>query len=206
MDTETRNRVELLLLEEGQNAIFTTFGRLDQCVAGTALGIGVLEHFGIPAEPLPVRLMIWNALASRFIAEKGTLPMNGDPDWEGAVKEGAWTLGVGWPNPTGEPSKWDGHLVIVAPGVMIDLTLGQVNRPAKGIQLSASRFVWPDNATVGMRIPITREDGLTVVYSPSSDSRWKAAPPWKDRNTSGFRRLTGRVIRRISERLEAEQH
>jgi hypothetical protein len=168
--------------------------RPDSCIVSTRIAIDVLDYFGIKAKALPVKLGAYNPLAWESV-EKGV-----EPDWNG----GAWGVGIGTASPIAftrqSPSGVDGHLVaLVEDTTLLDLSIDQASRPAKGITL-APYFgaIRPENLA-GF------EEGEGLVFRVDGDCRivyWRhperfhlQAPDWTDR--SRRKDLVGRIIRAV---------
>lgn len=169
--------------------------RNDCCIAATGIAYDVFRHFGIASRALPVRFLVANA---RFIelVDRGEEPL-ADPT--------SWAIGVTGSGrrqrrATGEHA-WDGHLVLVVERRwLLDLTLGQARRPAKGILLP-DVFVgtvppgWPtsDDEQLTYRL----RGGCAICYVPQRGNRgYTGSPDWRQRRTK-LRHVTAAIIRAV---------
>jgi len=121
-----RNEAISGLIRHARSEILKEF-RDDSCIASTAIGLDVLTHFGVLAEPLAVRTLIFNeAFASRI--EGGASWPKGDEIKTWLEEDGSYSLGIGMGTPL--PGHWAGHLVLlVEKKILIDLSIDQANRP-----------------------------------------------------------------------------
>lgn len=131
---EHQRQILTLLLEHARPAILEEF-RADSCIASTRIGLDVLDHFGILAEPLPVSVTIFNPVMVEKYDEGMTLPQSKQEMEEWVRLYGAWAIGLGHGGDQG-PLKWPGHLVmLVEKELLVDLSIDQVNRPQRNIVL-----------------------------------------------------------------------
>lgn len=106
--------------------------RADSCIASTAICVDVLTRLGILAEPLAVRLMIFNQPFVARIEQTGIFP-KGDEIKEWTAEDGSYSVGIGF-GPA-QPGKWPGHLVAIAEKkYLIDISVDQANRPIYGME------------------------------------------------------------------------
>lgn len=137
---------------------------MGRCVLSTAVGLKVLAELGIAAEPLAVRVAVWNrAWAS--------LPHpNATPEQRDAV--GAWSVEVG--APVAGPG-WNGHLIIRAGDVAIDLNSGAMHRPLRGLPVPPSLvFPWRPLGVQGS----DHGTGVSFLYEPIDDQTFQTAKDW----------------------------
>ena len=102
----------------------------DSCIASTWITIDVMQHLGIPADHLEVRLSVGNA-AYRALVEQFGPPTNSEQleSWE--RDHGARAVGVGFDQDT---SGLGGHLVAVVSGeYLVDASIDQVADPQYGL-------------------------------------------------------------------------
>jgi hypothetical protein len=102
------------------------------CLNGTRVALEVLKHFGVEATPLATKAAAFNQLMFERIVADGSEGLSSPPEvvdqW---VAEGAWSVGVGHPGAEGDG--WNGHLVALAAGLIVDSSSGQFARPEKQI-------------------------------------------------------------------------
>lgn len=137
------------LLTTGREYIREEFAA-DSCIASTRIGINVLAHYDIEAEPLPVSAMVLNKYAANLLlSDRDRFERElaaADPDEWG----GPWSIGLGAAKPPGierNPHGWEGHLIIEIPTTrtFVDLSLDQVSRPHKGMRLKPLAFTLEDD-------------------------------------------------------------
>lgn len=199
-------------------ALMLQHWRPDTCIASTAIALKVLDHYGIPAQPLVVRAGVYNAtLWEHIVASNGEWP---SPEEVESVRErGGWSVMLGWnPNPEHEGGVgsidtsrmgWSGHLVaIVQPQReerrgLLDLSLDQATRPEKNIHTRPFLGDQVDQAFLegNDQLIYTFSDwqGTVVVYQayPGITS-YEVSPDWAD-----SRRHT-RYVHTIIQRIDAE--
>ena len=145
-----------LLMEYARPEILTTH-RPDSCIASTAVGIRVLERFGIGAWPVPVHAVAMNAQYVAMMNEVATnkeenpdaeMPEEAQRQW---MERGAWSVEL-----SNLPSRADGfdggHLVIGIKDHLVDLSIDQASRPHKGIPLEPLAIDCPQSFYEGERI------------------------------------------------------
>ena len=164
----------------------------DSCIGSTRIGIDVLAHFGIEAHPEPTRAFVANKHLLRRLQREGgkfTPPFRGNE----------WSVGVGWP-PTTPPKKpgYNGHLVIIVPyngrEVLIDLTLDQAYRPAKGIHAKPFVATMPEDWRTNHQYFDHGSWGVGYMpHTPPID--YRVSPNWTSEGTNKL--LTGLIIAAI---------
>lgn len=187
-----RPPLEVLLYflgHEGRDEILRHYRR-DSCLASTRIGIEFLRHFGYTARPLAVRVEIANAEMLRCQAE-------GIPD-DQALEQGAWVVGIDGSDVI-EGSGWDGHLVFTVEGYVMDLSLDQASRPAKGIELSPLLAEipphWPQKPMGWMM------NGSLVAYQEfGRTSRFRQTNDW--RRESAWAPIVGKLVRNFKKYSE----
>jgi len=113
------------LLKHARSEILKEF-RADSCIASTAVGLDILTHFGILAEPLPVRTLIFNEPFVTRIENEGWPTGQQVQNW--SEQDGSYSVGIGI-GPQ-QPNKWAGHLVIlIEKRLLLDLSIDQATRP-----------------------------------------------------------------------------
>ena len=161
------------LLDIARPEILKEFS-VDSCIISTAIGIEVLSRFGVIAEPLPVRTVVFNKpFADRI--KRGENPYKSDlAEW--TKQDNSYSLGIGYGFP--QPNKWAGHLVILAEKkYLIDLSIDQANRPQYDISLEPYCMVI--NHEDLSKKPIYFETRSCVVgIELLSNNGYLASPDW----------------------------
>lgn len=111
------------------------------CIAAARCARTALAQLGVPSTPLPVMV--------------------------DARSQNRW-VHIG-PDATGPG--WSGHLVLDVQGRLLDLTVGQVNRP--GLEAHAHWTRMNDGLPV-----VVEQPGAVVVYRPLADDGWRQSPNW----------------------------
>jgi hypothetical protein len=141
------------------------------CVAATLITCLTFERLGIPCEPLSVYAALVNGDFLLQAQRTGREPARSEEYAGWAGDSGAWSVGLGFP----EPDKGGkvGHVVAVAwQKVVLDLTLDQAAEPLRGIlPLPCLSVVTPDR--------LRGERGWAMRFD-WGEVRYQAAP--QDRN------------------------
>jgi hypothetical protein len=144
----------------------------DSCIETTRVLIAVAAYWAIRLKPVPVKVQVFNAAA--WAAVEDRLPLSRWP-------EGAYSLGID--GTTSRRAKWNGHLVAVGPGDVIDASADQFDRPRQGIDMNSPLVLyrppgWPANGrAAGWTAPDT---GLRVLYDPGvTDQTWRHSEAWR---------------------------
>lgn len=116
--------------------------RQDSCIGSTRVVIRVLRHFGYKAEPLPVKLYVFNEAYARLL-EAGKMPPEDEKErqeWLDTHK--AWSVGVGF-LADGRPDKIRGHVVALLrrEKLIVDASIDQATRPQHKIFLPGTLVV-----------------------------------------------------------------
>ena len=176
--------------------------RPDSCIAATKIIIRVLRRFGYEAQAIPARLVMGNRAFTKLVEEKGVIPSMEEAIEAGwFVKHGAWSVGIGYqsvlagtghqsllrkaenagPTPEG---KWNGHVVAFLPrhNTLIDASITQGNRPAKGIVFPGVLIVTGISRyfLTGEGILRGEYNGCLIEYRPFQDESFRRAPDWTD--------------------------
>lgn len=170
----TPRKVLARLVEFGPQVIEPWTRIPNHCVLATAIGIDVLARFNIPAEPLACEVKLANRA---WLAGVAACPPDLEPDWVALGARGAWLVATDTPGLVG-PGMWAGHLVISLPhmGAVLDLNLGQMNRPTKAIEVpSAALFPFTPP-----RVVYDLPHGCELAIQVSADTSWRGAPDWFD--------------------------
>ncbi len=140
--------------------------RTDCCIGATKVACGVLNRLGFDARPQPTRLGVFNKKLWKRV-ESQTFSYPFEPN--------EWSVGVGCggdkrqadPNWKG----YEGHLVALCDFLIIDLSIGQASRPAKGIVLPPAVFV-PYNKF--------KINGCVLFYTSIDNPKFTESPDWTD--------------------------
>lgn len=163
--------------------------RRDSCIATTRVLLNVLGYYGLPGRPLPVKAAAYNRGAWTW-ASSGAAAA----DWPAD----AYCVGAGWLGHN-RPGQWDGHLVALTPGYLVDGFLDQMSRPRRGICLPGpgvfERPAGWDPASSG-RLTLQRADGTVLTYEPTRDRHWRQSPGWSA-TAAEIREATAATIRAL---------
>lgn len=202
---------DLLLEAVAQEARPRILAHFDaaSCIATARIIIDVLGYFGIPAVPLPVETIVFNADAWHLLNEGGPAMV------AAAVQErdteelgGPWTVGLG----VIRDPEAIGHVVVAVPSLnaVVDASIDQASRPHKNIVLTRPIILHPEAqflAVPGVTAEVTLdEDGLpvTIAYMHIAHRRFERSPNWRRRSdglsNSVFREITGETIRAVRDR------
>jgi len=173
-----------------RQAILAEF-RHDSCIASTRATLLVLHYFGHIAYPQAVKVQAFNAKAWAMRDELKGLPIEQWPP-------GAWSVGIAGRAGSSRPGRWDGHLVAVSGRWLLDPSLDQLARPAKGIWVEAGAFRMPEHWGAGWPEDeaglVTQHDGSVILYEPLADTSWRQSPNWSAK-LPAIKRVTGEAIR-----------
>jgi hypothetical protein len=165
-------------------AMLAQYFRPDCCIGATRVACGVLGRIGLPVYPQPTRLFVCTMSLWRRLKE-----------FDGTFREDEWSVGVGFgedkrkadPNWKG----YDGHLVAISQGRLIDLSFGQASRPQKGMEL-------PDAVAVSnIEFPVRGVvNGCVVSYEKHDNPKFTESPDWWD--TERTEPLIKQLVRTIT--------
>ncbi len=195
-----RTEVLRLLAQRTLPELEAELGRRDVCVAATRLGAEVCRYFGIDARPQPVMANAFNQQALDWIEGGRDWPKIGDPEEAEFWAAGCHIIGIDEED-RGERGRYPGHLVLWLPGreQILDLTIGQFSRPAKGLVLPDGALLPAPRLHAGEPVAhtFTPDDGQTsaIVYNVRSGDRFRRGADWRHNP----RLLAGRLIREIRE-------
>lgn len=176
----TPTKIVNRLVDFGPSVIGPHTKRPDHCVLATAVGVDVLQTFGIDARPLCVRISLVNKILLDYVAVHGRI---GDADVPVLLANGGHMLDTGGPEDahtgTVNDRGWFGHLIVWVPhvngGGVVDLSLGAFNRPAKDI-------IVPPSGSFQFRPPgcsYTLPCGAELRYEMRPDDvSWMTAKDW----------------------------
>jgi hypothetical protein len=167
------------------------FERRDLCILSTRIAIDIADYFGIKAQPVPVRVVIYN---KQFAAHV----LRGELNVADFTSDGSWSVGVGFGHPAGgkggvRGNKWDGHLITVADGAFGDFSIQNAERPEKNI-ITGPACVGAHRASA-FRWRGWNEHGTVIEYERTAETIWQNSPDWKDPQRR--RRIVGELIRHV---------
>jgi len=180
------------LMNHGRPEILKEF-RPDSCIVSTAIGIDVLTHFGILAEPLPVKLSIFNAPYVKRIDSGSDWP-NRETLIRWGQEDNSYSVGIGY----GEQqlNKWAGHLVLLVENKwLVDLSIDQANRPQYNM-IFEPMAIEIDNDFLSGKMPRILKDKECVIRIELIKNRgFLSSPDW----AFGGRRkhLVSKIIEKI---------
>ena len=150
----------------------------DSCIVSTAVGVDVLTHFGIFAEPLPVRTVIFN---KPYVAriEAGSDWPKGDEIQRWQKEDGSYSVGIGVG--TQQPNKWAGHLVIlIEKKLLLDLSIDQASRPKYNMNFDEPLCVEVDKAFLDGNSSLTfrHDNGCIIRTDVLKNYGYTASPDW----------------------------
>lgn len=164
----------------------------DRCINATRVTIDVLRKFHIKAKPLSVECTAVNGKCAELLIKYGHLPQT-DEETEQWWGQGAFVFKID----TGpaRPGHWNGHVVTIANGHIIDAAVGQFNRPDKSLLIPESILVAPLRpgffAGKSMILGADHTDAR-LIYTPRPDDKSFI-------KASGFERHEGNV--RVTEEI-----
>jgi hypothetical protein len=170
-------------------AVEEVFHRRDLCVLTTRIAIDVASYFDIHVEPLPVKVILYNAAFARHVEAGFAGVERGNP---AAWGDGSWSVGIGFCAPPDGTPKWDGHLIAVADGCFADFSIQQAERVEHDI-ITGPAIVGP-YGRVGWNCT-HEESGTVVEYKRTGDDSWRTAPDWRDAKRR--RPIVGKLIRAV---------
>lgn len=190
--------VQYLLVEYGPEEIQRSYPQLDTCILSTAVSIDVLDYFGIRGRPLSVAVVAGNeAYYKQF--KTGSFAGITDSWWD---ETGAHSVGIGF---IADPlsGKHPTYLITITPKFLIDLAIGQVDRPEHGITAKPLLFPTGDIDLFHGDHYIVAKDTLNnsvLIYTPKShDLTFITFPDWV--NKKKRHDIVGRIIKRIKKDL-----
>jgi len=151
----------------------------DSCIAATRICIDSLAAFGVVAEPVAVRVVIFNPAMVRNIERFGRLPSSREETLEWYERCGAWSVGIG--SGLSQPGRWPGHLVayVAAHRLLIDLSLDQATRREHGIVLNPTVLEVPVDSPFFNGEPLIETiNGCLLSYERISNDGYQVSPNW----------------------------
>jgi len=159
------------------------FHRRDLCILASRVALDVCDYFGLHAEALPVRTVLYNREFAAAMEAGLRNPLDAP---------GAWSVGVGFPprEPLDRPG-WAGHLVVAIDDLFGDFSIRQGERLDRGI-VTGDALVGPR----GMNLwRATNDSGTVVEYRRTDDRAYRTAPDWKDSRRR--KPISGKIIRAV---------
>lgn len=182
------------LLVCGRPEILKEF-RADSCIGSTAIGLDVLTHFGVLAEPLPVKLSIFNAPYVKRI-ENGSDWPNREILVRWGEEDGSYSVGIGFG--AQEKNKWAGHLVLLVENKWLaDLSIDQANRPKYNMTFNPYAAEVDADFLAGKVPRIIKENGCVIRIELIKDRGFLSSPDWMFANRR--KPLVDRIIQKIKE-------
>ena len=136
--------------------------RPDCCIAATRVACGVLNKLGFDARPQPAQLTVYTKKLWKRV-ENQTF---GAP-----FLPGEWSVGVGFGEDPRSTKGYAGHLVALCDFLLIDLSIGQASRPAKGIVLPPALFIPYHKFQI---------NGCVLLYGSIDNLKYTESPDWTD--------------------------
>ena len=164
-----------------------------RCILATRTLIEVADYYGIPAEPVVTTCGVYNRAALEL--RDAGVPVS---EWPAH----AYSVGTS-PSPNhalGNKGGFDGHLIAIIDGHLIDAATTQFARPAYGIELPAPICIplphdWVPGSVVALQD--TAGDGdwncVAIYERETVHADYRTAPDWR-RN---YRRPAAAVIRTL---------
>ena len=185
-----------MTLEEIAGAVHAALDKPDlaltRCILATRVLIEAASAFGFAARPEVVSVLAANRPAYDLIRQ-GVLPADWPPQ--------AWSVGVVAGVPGRDRNGFDGHLVAVVDGFLVDCATGQFARPERGLDVADAPVVMPiPDGWYEHRAPLTvtcgyGEDWVSVLEYEKGrvPVEFRHAPDWKHR----YRSYAGEAIRSL---------
>jgi hypothetical protein len=165
------------------------------CILASRLGLGVLRHYGIPAEPVVLSFIAAN---QEWLEWRAKWDVDGVFAPEEPMPDGAWSVAGGFDQ--GGPGGYDAHLALaVGEGgyLLCDFDAVQMDRPQHGIHVPTSVIVPWD----GQAAWVALADGGAIAYGlhvGTNVANFRLAPDW----VKGARLITP-AIRELRARLNS---
>lgn len=185
------------------------------CLWAARSGIEVLEYFGVPAEPHVVSVGVQNAAMHEYF---NTHEITGNEDWDAIYQEtGAWSTGTAPDTSPDDPrlrplppgvTRWNGHVVLTTPSLLVDLSVAQYSRRDRNIDLQPlaipldeeGRARFMDNDTW---IMASGKNGTVVHYRRETKRVPKEAPDWQAIKSAKGRTDVAALINVVNKIVEA---
>ncbi len=151
----------------------------DSCINTTRVLQDVYRAFGVMAEAVSVRSLIYSPRFVERVRREGRLP-DADELHTWTSEPGVWSVGIGFGNPLAA-DRWAGHLVLRAGQDLIDATLDQANRADADILMPSMLFVrnMPEDFWSGQNRFDGEINGCRVVYiAKPQDNSYMGSAAW----------------------------
>jgi hypothetical protein len=156
----------------------------DVCVGATRIACLALAEVGIKASPLPVRVQAMSARYRAALVGGEIAAVSSEEEAQRLAAEGAHMVDIGHPHNEGRIRSdgsrgYNAHLVaLVERRWVLDLTIPQVNRPAKGIWFEPLHFAATREFMGGTPLVFRNDEGATLVYVRVENNTYLVAPDW----------------------------
>jgi hypothetical protein len=132
-------------LADSAPLILPRYYRPDCCIAATRIALDVLAGFGLTAQAVPAEAIVFNPPYVRRL-NAGGKPAQSHEERERFFREdGSHCLGLGMDYPGSDRSTgYVGHLIVKTGRYLLDLSIGQADRPQFGIQIPPVVTRWPE--------------------------------------------------------------
>lgn len=138
-----------------------------RCINSTRICIEALRHFGVRANAMSVEFMAFNPTFRRLADRHGGIPSD-EATMKAWYERGARCLQIDTRPEAFDPNgnSWNGHLVAVAQGFLIDPSAGQFNRPQYGIHTPEVLVTDAPNSFIKGNKPLSCEapNGAVLSY------------------------------------------
>jgi hypothetical protein len=158
------------------------------CILATRTAIEVCSYFGVPAEPFPVRVLLYNEPYGRNVDRYRAQLLAGEEIQLGPEEH---SVGIGFGKRDRSQPGWDGHLILISDGAFADYSIQQAERTHRGIHTGP----WIVGPYHGGDCWTASHRGTTLEYQETDNFRYRMAPDWHD--PSRIRRVAGRLIRQM---------
>lgn len=194
IDPELLAHILTTLAHFGRTRILQHFST-DSCILSTRIAIDVLGYYGVRARPLSVRGYLFNEAYCAAV-KAGTIDEQNPSTWP----EEVWAIGIGQ---RVSPTKL-GHVVAHiqdGDGLILDMSLDQANRPAKGIELSPGVFGVDEDWLLGKKHTFYTVGTCLLMYEalPNDAKWWVTSPNWGRRDAPLRSALISEIIRKLQQ-------
>lgn len=155
---------------------------VDSCIVSTAICIDVLKKYGILAEPLVVKTMIFNQPFVARLERTGVFPNSEQEIAEWTVADGSYSVGIGFGPP--QSGKWAGHLVAIAEReYLIDISVDQACRPFYGMIFNPITVRINEEFLAGKSCIVFNYNGCVFRYDAFPNNlSFQLSPDWTLQN------------------------
>lgn len=168
------------------------------CINATRVGMDALRRFRVESFPLPVKVAAFSPKAAEKVVAGKPLTR----------EEGEWMVLLGDGSSVPDDEGYDGHLVLmVARRFLVDLSIGQVSRPERGIEAGPFWMdVGRDFVRQGAERAFRSKQGTLLSYKCAPErGAWKDTPGWHPkRNEPVLLEVVDALTRLVEERNAKE--